>query len=514
MTDVSQIFQQNEILLTGGNGFLGKVFLGLLIDRYPGTRHVHLLLRPGGHLSARERFKKDILASPALAELPAASLEKFVADRLTVHSGDVSRPNCGLREQDISAMRGRVSVIVNCAGKVDFFPPVDESFASNVDGVEHVLELAKKLGAKLLHVSTCFVSGETDGLVEESEPILGFYPRRKGPRDKSFDHTHELDYCRQQIRHIHETTGTGPGRKRERDERLTALGRRRAEQWGWVNTYTYSKSLGEQLIAAQEDVDWTIVRPAIVESALRFPFPGWIEGGRTAAPLVLMALGGMKHWPVRRDMPLEVVPVDLIAGAMIAATALLLNGQHDRVYQLGTAEVHPIKLGPLVELLVKESRKLNRENGRGGLPFSMSAPSAGARIVSIEQVRRRRMRLEKRIQRIQALLKGMHRVAGAVRLPGRQSLAAWTQKLRALELQAKFREQTFDQYLPFVLHNRYIFECENIRSAYAKISPHDRRLIPWDPEQIDWKKYWIEHQIRGIERWVQPEAVREWSFRI
>jgi long-chain acyl-CoA synthetase len=514
LTDVGNTLQQHEILLMGGNGFLGKVFLALLADRCPKTKHLHLLLRPGRSTTALERFENEILESPALAAIAARLEPGFFAKAVTVWPGDVSRTDCGLSSQNIAQLQGRVRLIVNCAGKVDFFPPVDDSFASNVDGAANVVALAKKLDARLLHVSTCFVSGEADGLVEESEPILGFYPRRKGPRDRSFDHEREIQYCRQQIRQIYESAGKESANSRELKERLAALGRHRAEHFGWVNTYTYAKSLGEQIIAAQSDLDWTIVRPAIVESSLRFPFPGWIEGGRTASPLVLMALGGMKHWPVRRDTPLEVVPVDMVASAMIVVAALLLSRRHERVYQLGTADVHPIKLGKLVEILVKESAKRRRRNGRGTGGFSMRGPGGGARIVSEEQMRSRRRRLETRIRRMQSLLKGINRVAVATGLPGRRSLAAWAQKLRSLELQAKFREQTLDQYLPFVLHNRYIFECENIRGAYSLISPRDRRLLPWDPEHINWKKYWIEHQIEGIEKWIQPEAVRDWSFKI
>src|SRR5690606_28985055 len=58
-------------------------------------------------------------------------------------------------------------------------------------------------------------------------------------------------------------------------ERLTAIGMERAEHWGWTNTYTYTKSLGEQIILGDESVRATVVRPAIVESSLRYPFAGW-----------------------------------------------------------------------------------------------------------------------------------------------------------------------------------------------------------------------------------------------
>ena len=81
-------------------------------------------------------------------------------------------------------------------------------------------------------------------------------------------------------------------------------------------------------------------------------------------------------------------------------------------------------------------------------------------------------------------------------------------------MQAAFREQTLDQYLPFVLHNRYIFESENIRTAYSMISADERALIPWDPEKINWTDYWTHNQIPGIEKWVQPDVVKDWSFKI
>ncbi|MCL5670387.1 MAG: SDR family oxidoreductase [Acidobacteria bacterium] len=510
------MFQENEILLTGGNGFLGKVILAMLLDRYPNLKHLHLLLRPGRNLSAAERFEAEVMESPVMAALVTRRGERFVREKVSVWTGELSQPNCGLDGPALDQIAARVRLIINCAGKVEFFPQVDESLESNVNGVENSIALARRAGARLLHVSTSFVSGEANGLIEETEPIPGFYPHRKSPDDDAFDALQELAYCREQIRLITESDGTenSGGRSKEVTQKLVALGKRRAEHWGWVNTYTYSKSLGEQLIAREQGLDWAIVRPAIVESALRFPFPGWIEGGRTAAPLVLMAMGGLKHWPVRRNTPLEVVPVDLVAAAILAVGGLLLDGRAESVYQLGTADVNPIKLGPLVQLLRKEARKRAGRNGGGGLPIRISASRGRARFISIQEARARRQKLEKRLQRTQAIIDRMHSAVKSAGLPGEKSLAGWQRALRTLGLQARFREQTLDQYLPFILHNRYIFESENIRSAYNRISEKDKMLLPWDPERIHWKNYWIHHQIEGIEKWIQPEAVKEWAFKI
>src|SRR2546428_603829 len=532
LTDIAQTFAEHEIILTGANGFLGKVVLGLMLDRFPDFKHLHILLRPARNLSAHERFRSETLASPALAAIAEKRGNDFLRSKITVWPGDISRPTCGIEAADLEKLAGRVGLIINCAGRVDFFPPVDDSFSSNVDGVERLVSVAKFLGAKLLHVSTCYVCGEADGLVEETEPIVGFYPRRKGPGDASFLHTDEIRYCRERIREITDSAGPSPrsrhglpgrgsddqegGRSKDLARRLVALGRQRAEHWGWVNTYTYAKSLGEQIIAAEEGLDYAIVRPAIVESALDFPFPGWIEGGRTAAPLVLMALGGMKYWPARKDIPLEVAPVDLVASAIVVVSALLLGGRHEAVYQLGTADSNPIALESLVALLDAESRRRKNGHRRTALIDGLlgARPLGRPRFVSAADARARRARLQKRIDRAQALIAGAKKILGAARLPGQRSLAGLSTTLRTLALQAAFREQTLDQYLPFVLGNRYVFESESIRAAYALISEKERKLLPWNPEQIDWKGYWVNNQIEGIERWVEPEAVKEWTFRI
>ena len=122
--------------------------------------------------------------------------------------------------------------------------------------------------------------------------------------------------------------------------------------------------------------------------------------------------------------------------------------------------------------------------------------------------------MQQRIERAQAFLAGARRILESVGFPGRASLAGWSTALRSLSLQTNFREQVLDQYLPFILHNRYVFESENIRLARGLVTDKDRELLPWAPERIDWKDYWINRQVKGIQKWIQPEAVRDWAFKI
>src|SRR5262249_10920486 len=134
---------------------------------------------------------------------------------------------------------------------------------------------------------------------------------------------------------------------------------------------------------------------------------------------------------------------------------------------------------------------------------------SGRWFVSVEQARTRRRRLQRRINRVQSLIVRLRKMLERAGLPGRQPLSRWAKALRLKGLQAQVRERTLNLYQPFVWDNRYICESANIRSAYALLSEKDRQTLPWDPEQIDWEKYWIENQIKGIEKWIEPEVVKD-----
>src|SRR6185369_15964912 len=124
-----------------------------------------------------------------------------------------------------------------------------------------------------------------------------------------------------------------------------------------------TKSMGEQLIAQTSGLRYAIVRPAIVESSMQFPFPGWNEGFTTSAPLVLMGGGGVQWWPFRKDGPLEIIPVDLVAAGILIVTAAVLCGKNKRVYHLASADENPIMLPRLVAVLGKSPRCVRRPLG-------------------------------------------------------------------------------------------------------------------------------------------------------
>ena len=62
----------------------------------------------------------------------------------------------------------------------------------------------------------------------------------------------------------------------------------------------------------------------------------------------------------------------------------------------------------------------------------------------------------------------------------------------------------WDLYLPFVWNNRYVFRCAAIRALRERLLPEDRARLPWDPEALDWRQYWMEVHMKGMEEWVFP----------
>ena len=55
----------------------------------------------------------------------------------------------------------------------------------------------------------------------------------------------------------------------------------RAKTYGWPNAYVFTKAMGEMLLGHLKDnVNVVIVRPTIITSTYKEPFPGWVEGVR------------------------------------------------------------------------------------------------------------------------------------------------------------------------------------------------------------------------------------------
>ena len=539
--DVAKTFDQKSLLLIGTTGFVGKVVLSMLLRHYPNVGRVYALVRPGMGNTAEERFFNKVAASPAfdpLREMWGDGYESFMREKVVPIAGDIGRPLCNFDDAQFEHFASTgLDAIINSAGLVSFMPSLESAIRINAVGARNVLEVARKTGAYLLHVSTCYVAGQREGNVWEDDPVVGYFPRQDDLRTDDFSAEAEIEDCqriiqqvrdqandrahisqfreqaaetlRQQRRNPDDTRTMRLAVARERkmwiSQRLIEIGMERSLHWGWTNTYTYTKSLGEQVLLADREVRVAVLRPAVVESALRYPFAGWNEGFNTTAPLVYLALKGHRHVVAGYRTALDVIPVDLVATGMIQGTAALLENRHKPVYHCGTSDINPVFSSRLVELTGLAIRRHYRQLAEDG---------------EDELKNRLRARLEtfpvsyKRFQRFSAPQFG--RLAARVskeidrRLPkwGAPRLTAMAE--RAQEQLGRVSEVT-DQVIDLMelfkafIHDHDIrFRCDNLRELNSQLTAHDRDALRWDPESIEWRSYWFDSHFPGLQKWVFP----------
>ncbi len=312
MPPLATVLRGKRILITGATGFLGKVLIHLLLRHYPEIGRLFLLIR-GDRKSSLNRLRREILDSPALGPLRDYLVDRFdryVEERITVLAGDITEPDLITDGAEVLNDES-LDAVIHCAGLVNFEASLEKALAINVTGVNHVIEFCRKHRAALLHVSTCYAAGVADGHRYEDDIPQDWAPRngekfslKREIRDaltacerveaESRDQAHQAEFrSEDSAAASDENDGdnrVGESRRKQWvEERLKQAGRERALGWGWPNTYSYTKSLGEQLVlAAGDSLDVTIVRPSVIESALNDPIPGWNQGVNTSAPLTYL----------------------------------------------------------------------------------------------------------------------------------------------------------------------------------------------------------------------------------
>src|SRR5499426_689887 len=181
----SETFRGRKVLILGSTGFVGKVLLSMLLERYPQIGRAYVMVRRGSGTDSEARFWQSVVTSPAFDPLrdkhgSKEALAAFLREKVVVVDGDITEPNLGMSEELAEKVAKDIDVLINSSGRVTFNPPLESAMRTNVEGTKNVIAFAKRMRRPaLIHTSTCFVAGNRSGEVWEDEELVGYFPRKK-----------------------------------------------------------------------------------------------------------------------------------------------------------------------------------------------------------------------------------------------------------------------------------------------------------------------------------------------
>lgn len=488
-----------RVLLTGATGFLGQAVLERLLSDHPETRIV-LIVRGRAGTPAEERLRR-LLAKPVFGSwrerVGADEAQRIAAERISVVEADISR--------EVPDIPSDVTAVIHCASTVSFDPPIDEAFRTNVQGAVNLYEGVRRSGGRphLVHVSTAYVAGTRRGMVSEApldhdvdwrvELDAALAARDDVERDSRRPET--LRRARQEALDQHRKAGSGATatateeRRREMvTERLVDHGGTRARSLGWPDVYTLTKALGERVAeeyagtsaaespSAASSLPLSVVRPAIVESALEHPYPGWIDGFKMADPLILaFGRGTLPEFPGIPDGIVDIVPVDLVANALNAAAARAPGPRDPAYYHVGSGARNPLTFRRFYELVRDyfERDPLPDPDGRGTIKAPQwNFPGAA---------------------RLELALRGAERAAGVaeealLRLPGGERTRDWQRRLHRRQRDLDFLRRYSDLYGAYT-EIEVIYTDDRTLALHRALPPEEQERAGFDSAVVDWAHY-------------------------
>ncbi|HVU61841.1 MAG TPA: HAD-IB family hydrolase [Mycobacteriales bacterium] len=483
---ISAALAGRRMLITGSTGFVGEALLERVLHDLPETRLV-LLVRPRGGVSAEERVA-NLTRGAAFGRLRQRdgddAVDALIGDRIEVVAGDLD---------DIPPLPADIDVVVHCAGEVSFDPPIDEGFATNLNGTLNLLAAIDACGARphYLHVSTAYVAGRQQGHIREGrldhdvdwkyEAALASQLRdrvelesRSASRLAEFSAEAEKQY---------DVTGassvSAEAEKRRAawvSKALVDAGRERGRSLGWTDCYTFTKAMTERAVEdTVTHLPVTVLRPSIIESALEQPYPGWIQGFKMAEPIILaFGRGDLPEFPAIPDGVIDIIPVDLVVNATLAAAAQTPPIGEPAYYTICSGARNPLRFAMLYELVREyflEHPMVQRDRGEVKVP-QWNWPGS-ARVGQLIKIAERAQQTADRV---------------VTSLPRSNRTRGWAKSLDRQKGRLDFLRRYFDLYQPYTEAALHFTDAATYE-LHSALDPADAERFGFDSAVIDWRHY-------------------------
>ena len=493
-----------RILLTGVTGFLGQAVLRSLLETTEDA-HVTAVIRPKGSVTGRKRLEQ-LLRKPVFsswAELlgadgtdGAARLKEIFDARVGVLEGDLT---------DMPAITDPFDVVIHSASSVSFDPPIDEAFRTNVGGAQNLYEalLASGQDPHVIHVSTAYVGGISKGLRREGS--LGAdvdwraeYEAALQARTRVEAESRRPETLRSQIRAATDRHGrVGPkavaaaseeARREWVDERLVDFGRTRAQSVGWTDIYTFTKAMAERVaedLWADNGHRVSFVRPSIIESAMRTPYPGWIDGYKVADPLIMAYGRGMlQEFPGLADSILDIIPVDFVVNVIVAlATQDVSRRGDDAYFQVVSGNSNPLPFHEMVTAVREYFTTYPLQDDKGR---DITVPEWNFPAVELVEQRFRVKELATQV--------GQDVVAY---LPATRRTRAWTTSLHKTTSGLTTLRKYIELYRQYT-KTEMVFDDANTRALREELPAQFLTDHDFDVTEIAWQDYFQKQHLPAV----------------
>ncbi|TQD85719.1 hypothetical protein C1H46_028771 [Malus baccata] len=475
--------------ITGATGFLAKVLIEKILRTAPDVGKIFLLIKAKNKEAAMERLKTEIINAElfkCLRQTYGKSYQSFMLSKLVPVVGNVCESDLGIEDDVAGLIAKEVDVIVNSAANTTFHERYDVAIDINTKGPCHLMAFAKKCKKlKLfLQVSTAYVNGQRQGRIMEKpfyigESIAGeSHISETPPGFFSLDVKNEIKLA---------LDSKGAYENNEVAQKMKELGLERARKYGWQDTYVFTKAMGEMMIDNMRgDIPVVIIRPSVIESTCKEPFPGWMEGNRMMDPIVLYyGKGQLTGFLVDPNGVLDVVPADMVANATLAAIANhgMAQKQDINIYQITSSVANPLDFQELSELLYEHYNSSPCKDAKGR---PIQVPS---------------MKLFSSMEDFSA-----HIWRDALQRSGLTALSSSNGKLsQKLEMicrksveQAKYLAGIYE---PYTFYGGR-FDNSNTQRLMERMSEEEKRKFGFDVGSINWKEYITNVHIPGLKRHV------------
>jgi len=481
---VNEQLEGKNILITGCSGFLGKVLLEKIIRSIPNVANLYLLVRGSDkYKTGKERFNQEIACSSIFNSLKAHNLEAFESfcdHKIHIVSGELTEPLFGLAENEFKALSEKLDLIVNSAASVNFREELDKALKINTLCLNNIILLSKSGGnLPVVQVSTCYVHGFNKGEIYEETmaPARELFPQSKSGLFLIEEVVADLE---QKIASLKLTTNDEKSLK----DNLVELGAEQAQRYGWNDVYTFTKWMGEQLLLEKlQGQSLAILRPAIIESTLKAPVAGWIEGVKVADAIIFAyARGKLSYFPGDPKGVMDIIPADLVAnGVILSMTKVLKSPGEINIYQCCSRGSSQPTIRQLIDIMILEA---NLNYKKYPKLFRDQQPAEKFKLVS-------KGIFDTVVKTLDASFNSAQQVKSLLGLDAQKS------KMHRNISTAKQLSTVFS----FYGYPKYRFKNDRLLALAKELGQAGESEYQVDPSSIDWNNYFGPSHLTGLEQY-------------